>query len=63
MKSHKAVSKRFKVTKKGKILKRKAGQNHFNGREDGTTVRNKRRDIQVTGANVKTLKQLVQSSK
>lgn len=47
LKTHKALSKRVKLTKNKKALKRKAGQDHFNGRESGKVRRNKRRDIKV----------------
>ncbi len=47
LKTTKALSKRIKVTKNGKMLKRKAGQNHFNSRETGKVGRNKRRDVNV----------------
>lgn len=33
IKTNKSYSKRLKITKKGKILSRKAGQNHFNAKE------------------------------
>jgi len=33
MKTNKSYNKRLKVTKKGKILARKSGQNHFNAKE------------------------------
>ncbi|MFA6094943.1 MAG: bL35 family ribosomal protein [Candidatus Paceibacterota bacterium] len=33
MKTNKSYSKRLKVTKNGKILARKGGQNHFNAKE------------------------------
>lgn len=45
LKTHKATSKRFRVTKKGKIIKRTAGQNHFNSRENGKVGRNKKSDV------------------
>ncbi|OGH91218.1 MAG: 50S ribosomal protein L35 [Candidatus Magasanikbacteria bacterium RIFOXYD2_FULL_39_9] len=45
MKTHKATAKRYKLTKKGKIIKRTAGQNHFNARENGNTGRNKKSDV------------------
>ncbi len=48
MKTHKATSKRYKVTKTGKIIKRTAGQNHFNARENGNTGRNKKSDVTVS---------------
>lgn len=45
LKTHKAIAKRFKLTKKGKIMCRTAGQDHFNARETGKTKRNKRSDV------------------
>jgi len=45
IKTHQATVKRFVRTKKGKILKRRCGQDHFNARESGNTTRNKRRDL------------------
>jgi large subunit ribosomal protein L35 len=45
MKTHKALAKRLVVTGSGKIMKRKAGQGHFNSRESGNTTRNKRTDV------------------
>jgi len=60
MKTHKAVAKRFKITKKGKVLKRTAGQDHFNTRETGKTMRNKRRDRSMSESHTKTIKKLVQ---
>lgn len=32
-KTNKSYSKRLKLTKKGKLLSRKSGQNHFNAKE------------------------------
>ncbi|MDD5032057.1 MAG: 50S ribosomal protein L35 [Patescibacteria group bacterium] len=58
IKTHKATAKRFMFTK-NKIKRRKAGQDHFNSRERGNTKRNKRRDIDASGTNVKTIKQLL----
>jgi ribosomal protein L35 len=43
IKTTKSYLKRLKVTKNGKILSRKAGQNHFNARERTRTSTNKRR--------------------
>lgn len=59
MKTHKTVSKRIKVTKSGKLLKRKAGQDHFNARERGKTTRGKRRDISVNASYEKSIKHLM----
>ncbi len=47
MKTNKSFSKRVRVTKTGKLLARKAGQNHFNGKERGRTKAVKRRAISL----------------
>ncbi len=44
IKTKKFISKRFKVTKNGKVLKRTDGQDHFNARQSGNKKRNKRSD-------------------
>ena len=59
MKTHKSMSKRFKVTKRGKVLKRKAGQAHFNSRESGNTTRSKRRDVDMSDTFTKNIKKLI----
>jgi len=58
LKTHKSIAKRVKV-KKGKVLKRTAGQGHFNARESGTTTRNKRRMSTVSEANAKNIRTLL----
>jgi large subunit ribosomal protein L35 len=60
MKTHKATAKRFKITPKGKVLKRTAGQDHFNSRESGNTTRGKRRDRSMSETHTKTIKKLLQ---
>lgn len=35
MKTNKSYTKRIKVTKNGKLIARRPGQNHFNARESG----------------------------
>lgn len=47
LKTRKAISKRFKITKKKKVLKRTGGQDHFNSRESGKVKRNKRKPSQL----------------
>jgi len=59
LKTQKSVSSRFKITKTGKVLKRKAGQGHFNSRETGTITRKKRRDISMSKTLHKNIKQLM----
>jgi ribosomal protein L35 len=45
LKTHKATAKRIRFTGKKKMMKRKAGQDHFNARDRGTTTMGKRRDM------------------
>jgi ribosomal protein L35 len=47
MKTNKSFSKRIKVTKNGKLMVRKAGQNHFNAKESGSKTLSKRNSRQV----------------
>ena len=58
IKTHKATAKRFVITKTDKVKQRKAGQDHFNARENGNTKRNKRRDINSEMSFQKTIKAL-----
>lgn len=59
LKTIKAVAKRFKLTKNKKILKKKAGQDHFNSRESGKVTRNKRRPTQLSKSNEKNVKSFI----
>jgi ribosomal protein L35 len=47
-KTKKAFAKRIKVTKTGKMLIRKGGQDHFNSRDTGTNTNRKRRDSDLS---------------
>lgn len=58
-KTSKTIAKRIKLTKSGKLLKRKGGQGHFNSRESGNTTRNKRSDLEISSCYTRALKQLI----
>ncbi|MBP7134192.1 50S ribosomal protein L35 [Patescibacteria group bacterium] len=62
LKTHKSVSKRIQVSGSGKLLKRKNGKGHFNGRESGKVTRNKRRDLSVAAVYVNNVKSLIPNS-
>ncbi len=47
MKTNKSFSKRIKVTKNGKLLTRKKGQNHFNAKNRTRTTLNKRGSFEI----------------
>jgi ribosomal protein L35 len=43
MKTNKSVTKRLRLTKKGKIIARAPGHNHFNAKRSGTELQRKNR--------------------
>ena len=64
LKTPSAIAKRFKIKKATKRRKVrfeqiKAGQNHFNGKESGTTTRRKRGRKAAHKSNQKTLKTII----
>ncbi len=48
MKTNKSYTKRIRVTRTGKLVARKPGQNHFNAKQSGSTRTNKRRATSLT---------------
>lgn len=48
MKTNKSYTKRLKVSKNGKIVSRKAGQNHFNAKEGRRTKSRKGRSMDIS---------------
>jgi ribosomal protein L35 len=59
MKTKKSFSKRVKVTKNGKMLIRKGGQDHFNSRDSGKVTKKKRRDSDLSESYRHTLKSML----
>jgi len=53
IKTHKAASKKFKITKKKKVTRRKTGQNHYNSKETGKAGRAKKGDHRLPRAEEK----------
>jgi ribosomal protein L35 len=47
MKTNKSFLKRIKVTKNGKLVTRKIGQNHFNAKNDSRTTLHKRGSVRI----------------
>jgi len=52
----KAFRKRFKVTRTGKIMRRKMAQSHFRAKKSGKQIRNKRKSLLVKPMNAKVFK-------
>ena len=59
IKTIKAVAKRIKITKTNKIIKKAAGQNHFNSRETGKTTRQKRNHNTVGQATAQNINKFI----
>jgi large subunit ribosomal protein L35 len=53
IKTKKALSKKVKITKSGKVLRRKTGQNHYNSKDTGAVGRDKRKDVRLFRADEK----------
>ncbi len=51
IKTNKSFTKRLKVTKSGKILARKTGQNHFNSKESRRSQLSKKRSVNFPMSN------------
>jgi large subunit ribosomal protein L35 len=48
MKTNKSYTKRIRVTRTGKLMARKPGQDHFNAKQSGGERRSKRRSTSLT---------------
>jgi len=59
MKTRKSISKRFRITKNGKILRRAVGQDHFRSKKPGSAKRKARKWMLVTGPLAKKVKKLI----
>lgn len=47
LKTHKALVKRIKISKKNKVMRRATGQNHYNSKETGKVGRKKKNDSRL----------------
>ncbi len=56
MKTKKALTKRFKITKNGKIMRRLSGQNHYRSKKTGERKRKGRKWVQLSPAESKRIK-------
>jgi large subunit ribosomal protein L35 len=59
MKTRKSLTKRFKITKRGKILRRPTGLDHYRAKKSGKKIRQSRKWIEVSKAEAKKIKKLV----
>ena len=59
LKTKKSISKRMKITKTGKVLRRKPGARHYKAHKSGGRVRNLRGTDLVRGKQAQTMKILM----
>ena len=59
MKTRKSLTKRFKVTKTGKILRRASGQNHFLAKKPGAKKQNKRKWVPLSKSVIRRVRKMV----
>lgn len=60
-KTRKSITKRFKFTKSGKILKRAVGQDHYRAKKTGKQRRQMRKWTSLSKPDAKKIKKLVTS--
>ena len=60
-KTRKSLSKRFKITKTGKILRRVSGQNHLRSKKSGQAIRQKRKWVELSATETKKVKKLIRA--
>jgi len=58
MKTRKALVKRFKVTKNGKIMRKASGQNHYRSKKTGKVIRQRRKMVEVPRSVAKKLRKM-----
>lgn len=59
LKTHQATAKRLRRTGTKKLMKRQAGQDHFNARERGVATMGKRRDVGLNKADLRAAEKLL----
>ncbi|NQU82795.1 MAG: 50S ribosomal protein L35 [Parcubacteria group bacterium] len=57
MKTRKSFTKRFKITKNGKVLRRATGQDHYRSKKSGKQIRQRRNWVELSKPLSKKVKQ------
>jgi large subunit ribosomal protein L35 len=61
VKTRKSILKRFKITRRGKILRRPVGQDHYLAKKSGKKRRQKRKWVRLSKSEAKKIKKLLSS--
>lgn len=59
MKTRKSFTKRFKITRTGKVLRRATGQNHYRAKQSSKKIRQRRKWVEVHPTESKRIKQMM----
>ena len=59
MKTHKATAKRFRITGKGKLRRRKQGSSHLKRKKSKRSKREMRGDVKIDPVNVQRIERLL----
>lgn len=59
MKTRKSISKRFKITRTGKVLRRRTGINHYLAKKSGKRIRKSRKLVPLAKPEAKKIKKLL----
>ena len=59
LKTRKSITKRFKITKTGKVLRRPTGLDHYRAKKSGNRIRKSRKWVVVSKPEAKKIKKLL----
>jgi len=63
LKTRKSLTKRFKITRSGKILRRRSGLDHYRAKKSGKKIRQSRKWVEVSSSEVKKILKLLKHGK
>jgi len=61
MKTRKSITKRFKITRTGKVLRRATGQDHYRAKKSGKRIRKSRKWVKMSKSEAKKIRKLLSS--
>jgi len=59
LKNRKSITKRFRITKTGKILRRASGLDHYRAKKSGKKVRESRKWVKVSQSETKEIRKIL----
>lgn len=59
LKTRKAITKRFKITRNGKVLRKATGLDHTRSKKSGKKIRQSRRWVALSKAEIKRIRKVI----